>query len=86
MKTIKVQTEMIDPYSQEENFFSKGFHLTGALHVICEGFPLHPSLVSPQLFRKLFASPSPGSSLIHTSRAMRTGPVRQRQALNSWLC
>lgn len=33
------QTEMTDPYSQKENFFSKGFPLKGVLRVICVGSP-----------------------------------------------
>lgn len=79
---IKDAAELIDYYSQKENVFSKGFYLEGALHSICEGLPLHPSLVNPDSFRELFASPSLCSSLIHVSRAMRTGIMRQRQALS----
>lgn len=78
---------MTDPNSQKDNCFWKEFHLKGALHVICEGTPpLHPSLVNPELFRGLFASSSSHSFSSHTSRVTTTGPVRQRQALNVWLC
>lgn len=79
---IKDEAELIDYHSQKENVFSKGFYLEGALHSICEGLLLHPSLVNPDSFRELFASPSLRPSLIHASRAMRPGIMRQRQALN----
>lgn len=78
---IKDQTEMIDHCSQKENFPSKGFYLEGALHAICKGLPLRSSLGNPDLFKEIAASPSPASSLIHMSRAIRTGPSSKL-----WLC
>lgn len=85
LKMIKDHTEMTGAYSQKENFCWKKFHLQGALHVICEG-SLQPSLMNPELFREIFASPSLTSFLIHMSRVIRTGPMGQRQALHFWPC
>lgn len=79
LKPIKVQTEMTDRCSQNENGFSKEFYLEGALHVIGEGFPPHLSLVSPELLRGFLAS-ALGSSRIHWGSENRA--ARQRQALN----
>ena len=53
---IKDEAEMTDHCSQNENVFSKGVYLEGVLHGICGRFPLHPSLVNPELFRELLVS------------------------------